>query len=382
MAFKGNTQIRKGKWGPECTLQSNLVENSLLRPVVREYLEHTDKRSISTLLTSGAVGPYGVGNVDTKIGKVDSAKKAIGSNAYQFDIMGRIQMPSTINSQVGATLSDGTFRLSLRENYIYPGMTVVFNGAGFQARTQGLPTGSDGNWVYTFKSVDGTLFNYTTHVAGQGALKTCIGGYSTYGEASNRGYGRTHYPDAFIVHMTTQRKSIGISGDAATDVLWYDYYVDGNLKSKGWRWEAEQQNKANFVGENEYQKWEGKSSMKNDDGTIRTKSRLQDEETGNDIVTGDGVMEQLYGGNETYGSGTNGFATADDFSDMLATLRKKSNMIDGNVIVAVTGEDGMRNAQREMPALAGSQNVQMVQLVNQTDKVGGGEVNVGFKFRK
>ncbi len=380
MAFKGKIEIKKGKWGPQCTLSSNLTENQLKRPIVRDFLEHADKRSISTLLTSGAVGPYGIGYVDTKIGKVDSSKK-IGSNAYQFDIMGRIQMPSTINAQVGATLSDGTFRLSLRENFIYPGMTVIFNGGGFQARTSGLPTGADGNWIYTFKSVDGTAFNFTTHCAGQGALKTCIGAYSSYGEKSLRGYGRTFYPDAFIVHMTTQRKSIGISGDAASDVLWYEYTGEtGSMK--GWRWEAEQQNKANFTMENEYQKWDGKSSMKNDDGTLRTKSRLIDDETGNEIVTGDGVMEQLFGGNETYGSGTNGFATTDDFSDMLATMRKKSNLVEGNSIVVITGEDGMRNAQQQMPILAGSQNVQLVQLVEQTEAVGGAKVGVGFNYVK
>ncbi|MCC7514552.1 MAG: hypothetical protein IT212_07650 [Bacteroidia bacterium] len=380
MAFKGKIQIRKAKWGPQCTLSSNLTENQMKRPVVRDFLEHADKRSISTLLTSGSVGPYGIGYVDTKIGKVDSSKK-IGSNAYQFDIMGRIFLPSTINSQVGATLSDGTFRLSIRENYLYPGMNVVFNGGGFQARVQGSPTGADGNWVYTFKSIDGTAFVWGTHVALQGALKTCMGGYSSYGEKSLRGYGRTHFSDAFIVHMTTQRKSIGISGDAASDVLWYEYKGETGTM-KGWRYEAEQQNKAQFTMENEFQKWDGKSSMKNDDGTLRTRSRLIDDETGNDIVTGDGIMEQLYGGNETYGSGTNGFATADDFADMLASLRKKSNMIDGNVLVMVTGEDGMRNAQREMPTLAGSQNVQLVQLVTQTANVGGAEVNVGFKYMK
>ncbi len=380
MAFKGKIQIRKAKWGPQCTLSSNLTENQLKRPVVRDFLEHADKRSISTLLTSGSVGPYGIGYVDTKIGKVDSSKK-IGSNAYQFDIMGRIFLPTTINAQVGSTLADGTFRLSVRENYLYPGMNVVFNGGGFQARVQGSPTGSDGNWVYTFKSVDGTLFVAATHINGQGALKTCIGGYSSYGEKSLRGYGRTHFSDAFIVHMTTQRKSIGISGDAASDVLWYEYIGETGTM-KGWRYEAEQQNKAQFTMENEFQKWDGKSSMKNDDGTLRAKSRLIDDETGNEIITGDGVMEQLYGGNESYGSGTNGFATADDFADMLASLRKKSNMIEGNVLVMVTGEDGMRNAQREMPTLAGSQNVQLVQLVSQTAEVGGAEVNVGFKYMK
>lgn len=206
-----------------------------------------------------------------------------------------------------------------------------------------------------------------------------MGGYSTYGEKSLRGHGRTHFPDAFIVHMTTQRKSIGISGDAASDVLWYEYTGENGM-SKGWRFEAEQQNKAAFTMENEYQKWDGKSSMKNDDGTLRTKSRLIDEETGNEIITGDGVLEQIYGGNETYGSGVNGYATGDDFADVLATIRKKSNLLDGNVIIAVTGEDGMRNAQREMPALAGAQNVQLVQIVDQNSKPGGAEVNVGFKF--
>lgn len=380
MAFKGKIQIKKGKWSPQCTLSSNLTENQLKRPVIRDFLEHADKRSISTLLTSGSVGPYGIGYVDTKIGKVDNSKK-IGSNAYQFDIMGRIQIPSTINSQVGSTSSDGTFKLSIRENYLYPGMNVTFNGGGFQARVQGSPVGSDGNYVYTFKSVDGTTFVWATHVAGQGALKTCMGGYTSYGEKSMRGYGRTHYPDAFIVHMTTQRKSIGISGDAASDVLWYEYKGESAM-TKGWRFEAEQQNKATFTMENEYQKWDGKSSMKNDDGTLRTKSRLIDDETGNEIIQGDGVLEQLYGGNELYGSGTNGYATSDDFADMLATQRKKSNLVDGNVMIYITGEDGMRNAQREMPALAGAQNVQMVQLVSQSDKVGGGEVSVGFKFMK
>jgi hypothetical protein len=380
MAFKGKIQIKKGKFGPQCTLSSNLTENQLKKPVIRDFLEHADKRSISTLLTSGAVGPYGIGYVDTKIGKVDNSKK-IGSNAYQFDVMGRISLPSTINAQVGASGADGTFKLSIKENMLYPGMTAIFNGAGFQARVQGSPTGGDGNWIFSFKSVDGTVFSWATHVAGQGALRTCIGGYSTYGEKSLRGYGRTFYPDAFIVHMTTQRKSIGISGDAASDVLWYEYTGEtGSVK--GWRWEAEQQNKAQFTMENEFQKWEGKSSMKNDDGTLRTKSRLIDEETGNEIVTGDGVLEQLYGGNETYGSGTNGYANTDDFSDMLATIRKKSNMIDGNTIVVITGEDGMRNAQAQMPVLAGSQNVQLVQIVNQTDAVGGAKVNVGFNYMK
>lgn len=378
MAFKGKIQTKKGKWSSTCTLSSNLTENQLKKPIIRDFLEYADKRAISTLLTSGAVSPYGIGYVPTRIGKVDDSKK-IGSNAYQFDVMGRINMPSTINSQVGSTESDGTFRLSIRENYLYPGMNVVFNGGGFQARIQSAPTGSDGNYVYTFKSPDGVLFDYATHVAGQGATKTCIGGYSSYGEKSLRGYGRTHYPDSFIQHMTTQRKTVGITGDASTDVIWYEYIGETGTM-KGWRYESERQSKAQLISENEFQKWSGKSSMKNDDGTLRTRSRLIDTETGLEIIQGDGIEEQLYGGNETYGSGTNGDPNVDDFADMLKTIRKKSNMIEGNVIVAVTGEDGMSIVQRELPSLAGSQNVQLVQIVNQSTQAGGAKVNVGFNY--
>lgn len=381
MAFKGKISTKLGKWGETCTTEANLTENVMKKPIIRDFLEHADKRMISTLLVSGAVGPYGIGYVPTRLGKVDSTMK-IGSNAYQFDIMGRIQLPSMIIAQIGATEADGTFRLQMKDNYLYPGMNALFNGAGFQARVKSMPSGAVGNYIYTFQSPDGTLFDWTTHVAGQGATKTCFGGYSSYGEKSLRGYGRSHFPDQFIQHMTTQRKSVGITGDAATDVLWYTYTdTDGNTLAKGWRYEAERQAKAQFLMENEYQKWDGKSSMKNDDGTLRVRSRLIDEETGLEIVQGDGLMEQLAGGNEVYGSGTNGVWTGDDIGDILATIRKKGNMLDGNVLVGVTGEDGMRNAQVQFPILSGNQNVQLVQLVNQSSEPGGAKVDVGFKFQ-
>lgn len=380
MAFKGKIQIKRGRWNETCVTSSNLTEAQLKKPIIRDFLEHADKRMISTLLVSGAVGPYGIGYVSTKLGKIDDNVKKIGSNAYQFDIMGRIQAASVINAQVGATESDGTFRLSMQDNYLYPGMNVLFHGAGFQARVKSAPTGGPGNYIYTFQSPDGTAFSWATHVAGQGSTKTCFGGYTSYGEKSMRGYGRSHTPDSFIQHVTTQRKTVGITGDGATDVLWYEYEGE-QASAKGWRFEQERQAKAQFLMENEFQKWDGKSSMKNDDGTLRVRSRIQDEETGLDITQGDGVLEQLYGGNELSGGGTNGNWTGDDIRDMLSTIRKQSNMIDGNVIVGVTGEDGMALAQTEFPLLAGNQNVQMVQILGQEKTPGGAKVDVGFNFQ-
>ncbi len=381
MAFKGKIQSRLGKWTDTCVTSSNLTENQLKKPILRDFLEYADKRMISTLLVSGAgANPYALGYIPTKLGKIDESKK-VGSNAYQFDIMGRIQRPVQINGQIGATQADGTFTLSLVDRGIWPGMNCNFYGAGFQARCMSGPTGGPGNYIYEFKSPDGTLFVAATHMNGQGATKTLFGGHTSYGEKSLRGYGTSHFPDSFVQHMTIQRKAISITGDAATDVIWYEYANDSGAGDVGWRFEAERQAKATFNMENEYQKWDGISTMKNDDGTLRVKSRIQDSETGMDVIAGDGITQQLAGGNESFGSGVNGFWNNDDLRDMLATIRKKGNMLDGNVLVGVTGEDGMANAQDIFPILSGNQNVQMVQLVDQSPKAGGAKVDVGFKFQ-
>ena len=376
----GSIKIRTERWSETALMESNLTENQMKAPAIRDFIEHANKRMITTLLVSGAATKYGIGYVPTKIGKVDDSKK-IGNNTYQFDVWTRLQKSVEINSQIGVTAADGTFQLSVKENYWYPGMNVLFNGAGFQARVMSAPTGSAGNYVYTFQSPDGNLFNFTTHVAGQGSTMTAFGGYSSYGEASLRGYGRSHFPETFIQHMTTQRKATKISGDANSDITWYEWVnPQTNAPLKGWRYEAENQAEAVFMNEDEFQKWEGISSMKNTDGTLRT-TRLTDSETGNPITQGDGILQQIGGGNETSGSGTNGEATVDDIIDMMKTIRKKSNMVSGLQHVVVTGEDGFSNAQRIMPTLSGNQNVQLVQIVGQSSEVGGAKVDVGFSFQ-
>ena len=380
MAFNpGKIQTKKGKWASTCVKESDLIENQAKYPAIRQLLEYADQRMISTLLVSGTVGPYGIGHVNTKLGNVADTGKEIGNNAYQFDIMGRIQQASTINSQVGGTAADGTFQLSMLDNYLVPGMNVLFNGAGFQARVMSAPTGTSGNYIYTFQSPDGNIFDWTTHVAGQNGDKTCFGGYTSYGEKSLRGYGRSHFPDRFINHMTIQRKTVGISGGAGSDVLWLEY--DGPRgKFRGWMYEEIRQSEAQRKAEDEFQKWWGISSMKAADGTALPKSRLIDNETGNEIIQGDGWLQQVAGGNEFDGSGVNGNATFDDFHDMMTTLKKKGNQVKGMRWVAITGSDGITNAQEQLIAFANDQNIRVTQNVSQTAKIGGTEVYVGFDY--
>jgi len=383
-SYAGKIKVNSGTFSETCVLEADLVANQLKYPAVRNMIEHVDQRALSTLLVSGSVGKYGVGHVDTKYGKLADKGKDIGNNAYRFDVQGRIQQASTINSQIGATTADGVFVLSMFDNYIVPGMHALFHGQGFQARCMGNPTGSAGNYIYTFQSPDGVVFNWTTHVAGQGSTKTCHGGHTSYGEASLRGYGRSHFADSFITHTTTQRKTIGISGDANSDVLdvlWLEW-EDKGVAVKGWMYAQIQQAMAQMTIEDEFNKWFGISDMKNTDGSLRTTPRLIDSETGRPITTGDGLLAQLEGGNELFGSGVNGEATEDDFEDMMSMLEKKSNGVKGMTWVCVTGTDGYANAQRKMINLAGNSNTTVTQHVTQTGEAGGASVDIGFNYNR
>lgn len=383
MSFNpGKIQIKEGKWAETCTTDADLIANQVKYPAIRRVLQYADQRMLTTLLTSGSASPYGLGYVATKLGKLDASKN-IGNNAYQFEVQGRIQKSSEINGQIGAVQADGTFQLSMKDNYLVPGMNARFHGGGFQARVMGLPTGSAPNCIYTFKPASGETFVYATHVAPQGSVKTVFGGYTSYSEGSLRGYSRSHFPDAFINHTTIQRKSEKITGTAASDVLWLDYEsADGKQMAKGWMYKAIRQADIQMDQEDEYGRLFGDSSMKDLNGNLLAVSRLIDSETGLPIVQGDGIIPQVAGGNETSGSGTNGEATAEDFTDMMSQLKKKSNMYTGMTWICMTGTDGYANAQIQMQRLAGNQGIVITQNVTQSGEAGGAKVDVGFNFQK
>ena len=374
-----NININRGTWSGDCTDENDLMLNQIKYPAIRKMLEYKDQRMVSTLLVNGAVGPYGVKDVpSTKLPSLEEGKM-VADNAYRFNIMGRIQKASNILSQVGSTSTDGTFQLVMADNYLVPGMNAVFYGGRFTARVMGYPVGTSGNYTYTFQSPNGEIFNYATHVAPQPGVKTCFGSYSSYGEASLRGYGRSHFPDTYINHTTIQRKTVSITGTALSDVLWYEVESE-NGPIKGWMYEQLQQARAQFLMEREYQRWFGISTMKDANGALLPIPRLIDPETGKGIIAGDGLEEQIKGGNEIYGSGVNGEATEDDFSDMMKAIRKKSDMISGLTYVFVTGEDGFSNAQKKMAALNVNQNIQLFRNVADVNKAGGDTPEAGVTF--
>ena len=377
----GRITINTGTFTEDtCTIDYDLIRNSSKVPQIRTMLEYANRRALTTLLVSGVVTPYGID--DRKQTNIKPATgKGIGNNAYQFDVMGRIEKAAVIRSQVGATATDGTFQLLMNDRHLVPGMVCMFYG-GFQARVMQEPTGNSATgYLYTFKGMAaGVLFVYATHTQPTGT-KTCFGAYTAYAEKSLRGYGRSKFPDRFTNYMTTQRKTVAISGGAASSVLWYNYENGGKF-SKGWMYQELAQAQATFVMENERAKWFGVSTMKSATGGILNNATIIDDENNLGVTTGDGWEEQVAGGNVLYGSGTNGAATADDFKDMMKMLEKQSDKISGLNWVCVTGTDGFAHFQSIATDIGATQNTTFFSNVEKNGQAGGAVMEAGYTFMK
>lgn len=377
----GQINVRRGNFSTDtCTTENNLITNAALKPQIRNMLEFKNKRYLMTLLTSGAFDKGGNNyfvnnNQKTKIPMVKTNGAGIGGNAYYFDSIGRIEKAATIRNQIGGSAADGSFTLSMLDDYLYPGWVVRFS-SGYLARVQNYPTGSSSTgFIYNFKSMNGTVFSYATHV---GSIKTCFPMFSAYSEGSLNSDSRDKSPDRLVNHMTIQRKTAAITGSAKSDITWYEYE---NGQGIGWMpWKVDQMN-GQFTAENERNKWWGVSSMKNTDGSLRTTSALgNDPQTGLPIITGDGFEEQVSSSNVFIASGTNGEATEDDFKRAMQTMQIGSNQVKGITWVMVTGTSGYANFQNKAVNFAGAQNIQLMQSVTQSAAAGGAVVDMGYDF--
>lgn len=383
MAINGQINIVQGTFGPTCTDENDLIRNQALRPEIRKWLEYKNKRYIMTLLTDGAVTPYGIDPSKSKNPRfVDNVGKGIGNKAYRFDVIGRIETNAVIISQIGASASTGSFQLLMQNDYLYQGAVVMFNSR-LQARVMDNGNGSPtSGFIYTFQTVDGTQFAWATDVAAQVGSYTCMMVHSSYGEGSLRGYSRDKKPDVFVNHTTIQRKTATITGDADSDILWYEY-SNAQGMAKGWMYAKVQQLKAQMSIEDERHKWFGISSMKNSDGSLRTISSLgNDPETGLPIVQGDGFEQQVNGNNILYGSGADGQPTADDYEEIMQTMQLGSNQVDEIEWYGICGTAAYANLQRVAPTISGNQGTQLLQSVTQDNRAGGAEVATGFNFMR
>lgn len=388
----GKIQITEGTWNDECTTHLNLTNANALDPSkgYDKVITYGEKRYLMTFITAGAVNgaftvPRTTEAYKTRIPQVPKGE-LIDGKAWRYNIMGRIQRAAEIlgtaplgTPTAGTTSAGGFFVLKMLDNYLQPDMNAVFYN-GKMARVQGQARKAPGYYIYTFQTFPGDTFAWSTWIGPQPGKKTLFGGYTTHGERSLRGYGRVHYPNQYINHMTIQRKGAAITGDAnAERVLWY-MTTKGTESSKGWIYWIEQQARAQFLMEDEYQKWWGKSTMKDANGNLLSTPSMIDPETGMPITAGDGYVEQVKGANDVEASGTDGLAEWDDFSDLIREVKKHANDTGGRLFYFVTGADGIENVHNK--ALShGITNYNLTQFVTQSSKIGGATPNIGMNFQ-
>jgi hypothetical protein len=377
----GRITINTGTYTDTCTYETDLIANQAKRPAIRDMMEYANRRALTTLLTSGVVTPYGIDNTQkTKFAEVNTKGTPVGNNAYQFPVMGRIEKPSVIIKQIGATAANGSFQLLMGDSHLFDGMNVAFYGSRFQARVDGNPQPNGaGSFIYNFMVPSGDTFVYSTHVATQPGTTTCMGMYTSYGENSKKSEGRSKFADMFVNHTTIQRSTVAITGTAASQVLWYTFTAaDGSGSTKGWMYEELAQQQAQFVIQNERQKWWGVSSMKNTDGTIRQVAPT--DRAGNPLVQGDGYEEQTGGGTVIEGSGTNGEWTVSDLKDAMIALEYDADKIMNLQWVLVTGTHGYYNFQEQCKQLGIEENTSIFNPVTNSGEVGGAKVHAGYHF--
>lgn len=378
-AHPGRITTNVGTFTDTCVYENDLIANAAKKPAIREMMDYANRRSLCTLLTSGVVTPYGLNDTrKTKFAEVSTRGTAIGNNAYQFAVMGRIEKASVISKQIGGTSASGHFDLLMADAHLYDGMNVIFYD-GFQARVDGNPQPNGGGmYIYHFMVPSGETFDYATSVTPQPGTKTCMGMYTSYGENSLKSEGRSKFADMFINHTTIQRSTVAITGTAASQVLWYTFTAADGGVSKGWMYNELAQQQAQFVMQNERQKWWGVSSMKNSDGSLRTTPPT--DRAGKPLVQGDGFTEQVGGGTVIEGSGVNGEWTVDNLKEAMVSLEYDSDKIMNLQWVLVTGTQGYMNFQDQCKALGIEENTQIFNPVTNSGEVGGAKVHVGYHF--
>lgn len=365
----------------------HLVYNHLVDPKVGwdKLIMYAEKRYLFTMLVSG-VQPgqanWGHGPVSGDKSTVRTIIKPIpqgpgtSDKFWTFSVMGAIARETVILRQVGtsalgSSARGGTFTLVAVDNTLKNQMNVVFpNGKYARIMREGMPN-ADGSVTLDFQCYPGDTFDWNTWMLGK---NTAFGSFSTVGERSRQGYSNFFTPDKYINHTTTQRKAVNLSGDAQAQGIKY-YEAEGR---KGFTYVAEATVRQQFLLEDEDQKWNGISTMRDDYGNL-LKDPSQYDEKGEPIIAGDGFINQIRGYNETIASGSDGLATLSDITDMIKALDAGRDHDNANPWYCITGSAGMDKAAELGRLLNQQMGIQYhVSLEKSSGVYGGQKVEAGF----
>lgn len=358
----------------------DLIQAAIAQPDYQDFLDFQDQRTqICRIigaddLESAVVTPS---TAEYKIPKIDSESQ-VGGYEHRFAVQGKIDVPCEILSQIGSTDGSGNFQLQLAQNYIYPGAHArMYSGNSFRCESV---TGTPGNYVASFSSIDGTIFDYATDVAVQSGTKTLSVTDTSYQHGSPQGYGYHVTPKTFAVHTTIQRAEQPLTGNMLTQKTWYYFTTATGKTVQTYVSNVIAQCRHRLHTQNEYKKKHGISNMKNADGTV--KSVPPTDATGNTLVIGDGFFTQGKGVNYSLASGLDGMFTADDIRDKVSKIVQESNTDMGLEMFVLCGSDAFYHAQDVLPEFNKNQGVQLMKDITNDKAVGGTKGITGQLFSR
>jgi hypothetical protein len=265
-------------------------------------------------------------------------EELIGDNAFKWSILGRLNRPSTSAADAqGAALGAGnvSFTLTMVENYLNPNDVIRFKD-GTQAVVLGDPTPNGPNYDFTMKlqtNDPAASFDADTYFA-QGETVNTAG--SMFEEGSDRGYENHIYPDWYVNYLTIARKSKSITGSALTDITWIEnngqrlwFFTDQNLVMEEYLYQLE------------LSRWYGRSTVDVNGASLVTDT------TGNQLISGDGVLSQIDSANtDTY----TGALTEDIIVDFIANLSLNSGKKNNQwmVFTGTAGKVAFHRAMRDL----------------------------------
>src|SRR3990167_1932219 len=310
-------RIFQGQYGSSTLSENNLAQNQLMYPQISKKMILEYPQYSLTYFTEG-LGRY-------------AKEVIIGDKQFKWWIRGRLSRALTATGTVSGTGAGHTvFTVEFLENHANPNEIIKFKN-GEAAIITGEPIQSAGGWTYsmilqtTSTTATITASNYTNGVQ-------CGITGNAHIEGSEKGYGNLVFPDQYTNYLAIARAGGDITGSALTDITWIE---SGGQRL--WYWTEEEQIKEQFFYRLELSRWYHKCNMDANGNPLVFIG-------GKPIVTGDGLLAQIDGGNvAAYVPGL----TERQITNFLADLRYTNGQKTANYIVH-TGTAGRREFQQAM----------------------------------
>jgi hypothetical protein len=282
-----STQIQTGQLLPSALSEATLQQFNVAYPSIHAHMFRLLADEEQLFLLKYTLGEAVVNNADIFKSR-GLSMNTVSRNYLEWARMGRYrQTVDTTAAPSGTGLNNVPITIQFAQNWLSPGMTVVYeDGAGGSTSLliQTGPTASGGNYNYTAVVVGPTTATLNPAISGPGTQAAWQGGaMAAYSQQTANV--PVLYPDLFQNYTTTWTFSQTVTGVGATTPVWFnmegsDFYIT----------EEERQLRVQALKSLEGQGWTGNSTM------LTGTSNVTDPQ-GNTVTTGSGVWEQIITGN-------------------------------------------------------------------------------------